>query len=139
MALIKPLIEDGTLLYRSEQDLEREIQNFYIIEREGSVICCASLVMYDNNTAELGCLVVHPDFRASGKASDILQYLTKTARRTGCETLFVLSTRSGDWFLQQGFTEDNSTLLPETRETMNNRGSKVFSLCLLYTSDAADE
>ena len=130
MGLIKPLIEDGTLLYRSEQDLEREIQNFYIIEREGSVICCASLVMYDNNTAELGCLVVHPDFRASGKASDILQHLTKTARRTGCDTLFVLSNRSGDWFLQQGFTEDNSTPLPETREATNNRGSKVFSIRL---------
>ncbi len=128
--LIQPLIEDGTLVHRSKQDLEREIQNFYIIEREGSVICCASLKYY-GEFAELGCLAVHPDFRASGKATDILEYLVKTARQNHCHTLFVLSTRSGDWFLEQGFKPDTKATLPESKTIEATRGSKLYTLDLL--------
>jgi len=127
MELIRPLIDDGTLLDRNEQDLEREIQNFYIIEREGSVICCASLKVFEH-TAELGCLAVHPDFRDSGKATDMLSYLSKIAKQSRCNKLFALSTRSGDWFLEQGFQADVLSSLPEARNTSNVRGSKVFTL-----------
>jgi len=127
MELIRPLIDDGTLLDRSEQDLEREIQNFYIIEREGSVICCASLKVYEH-TAELGCLAVHPDFRDSGKATDMLTYLAKIAKQSCCNKLFALSTRSGDWFLEHGFQADVPTSLPDARNTSMDRGSKVFTL-----------
>ena len=127
--LITPLIEDGTLLPRTKQDLEREIRNFYIIEREGSVICCASLDNY-GDSAELACLAVHPDFRASGKASDMLQHLVKLARRQQCNTLFVLSTRSGDWFIEQGFQEDPQASIPTARRTANRRRSKIYTLAL---------
>jgi len=125
--LITPLVEDGTLLPRSKQDLEQEIRNFYIIEREGSVICCASLDNY-GDTAELACLAVHPDFRASGKASDMLQYLIKLARRQQCKSLFVLSTRSGDWFIEQGFKENPGASIPSERRTANLRGSKIYTI-----------
>ncbi len=127
--LIQPLIEDGTLVHRSKQDLEREIQNFYIIEREGSVICCASLNHY-GEFAELGCLAVHPDFRASGKATDILEYLVAIARQNHCRTLFVLSTRSGDWFLEQGFKLDNKAILPDSKTIEATRGSKLYTFDL---------
>ena len=129
MALIKPLIADGTLTHRTEQDLEREIQNFYIIEREGSVICSASLQTY-GDIAELGCLAVHPDFRASGKASDMLNHLIKIAKHNHCKKLFGLSTRTGDWFLEQGFIEDTSESLPGARQIEKKRGSKVYVLTL---------
>jgi len=127
MELITPHIKDETLLQRSTQDLEREIQKFYIIEREGSVICCASLDNY-GDTAELACLAVHPDFRDSGKASDMLQYLLKLARKQQCKTLFVLSTRSGDWFIEQGFKEDPKASIPEERSSANQRGSKIYTI-----------
>lgn len=129
-ALIKPLIDDGILRDRSEQDLEREIQNFYIAEREGSVICCASLTQFEKQ-AELGCLAVHPDFRASGKASEIVQHLIKEAKKMQCDTLFALSTRSGDWFQEQGFVPDDLDNLPAQHDIKSkhlNRGSKLFTL-----------
>lgn len=129
MALIKPLMADGTLVFRSEQDLEREIHTFHIIEREGSVICCASLNYFDNY-AELGCLAVHPDLRASGKATDMLQHLKTYARHKRCKILFGLSTRTGDWFLEQGFKEDSNDTLPVSRQSSSNRGSKLYTLAL---------
>ena len=130
--LINPLIIDGTLRDRSEQDLEREVQNFYVAEREGSVIGCASLTLFGKE-AELGCLAVHPDFRASGKAVDILQHLVKEAQKRQCSAVFALSTRSGDWFQEQGFVPDNIDNVPPMRENMANhkkRGSKLFTLKL---------
>ena len=129
--LIKPLIADGTLLHRSEQELERGIQNFYIIEREGSVICCASLNVH-NQLAELGCLAVHPDFRDSGKASDMLNYLIKIARQHRCRKLFAFSTRSGDWFQEQGFKPDHIDNLHNVRPIEQSRGSKLYTLDLQY-------
>ena len=127
MQLIKPLITDGTLANRTEQDLEREIDHFYITEREGSVICCASLQTNDN-TAELSCLAVHPDFRASGKATEMLEHLVKTAQKNNCSRIFSLSTRTGDWFLEHGFTKGDAKLLHQLQQTENNRGSKLYVL-----------
>ncbi len=129
MQLIKPLMDDGTLLHRSTEDLERDLQHFYVIEREGSVICCASLKSY-GDLAELGCLVVHPDFRASGKASDMLEYLKKIAHQKQHQKLFVFSTRSGDWFLEQGFQADEPTNLPPTRPIETSRSSRLYSMKL---------
>ncbi len=127
MALIKPLMADGTLTHRTEQDLERQIDSFYITEREGSVICCASLQIA-NNAAQLGCLAVHPDFRASGKASEMLDHLIKVARQKKCTQLFGLSTRTGDWFLEHGFKEGSAELLHQLQRAENTRGSKLFVL-----------
>lgn len=125
-ALIQPLIDDGTLLSRSEQDLERCIDQFYVAEREGSVIGCASLTVFDQQ-AELGCLAVHPDFRASGKAADMVQYLVKEARNQSCTQLFALTTRSGDWFQEQGFLPARLSEVPiDENRIASNRGSKVY-------------
>lgn len=129
MELIKPLIADGTLASRTEQDLEREIESFYITEREGSVICCASLQTF-GDTAELGCLAVHPDFRASGKATEMLEHLVKTAQQKNCRQLFGLSTRTGDWFLENGFTKGDASLLNQLHRPENTRGSKLYVLKL---------
>ena len=129
MALIKPLMDDGTLARRTEQDLEREVHNFYIIEREGSVICSASLRTF-GDIAELGCLAVHPDFRASGKASDMLNHLVKVAKHKHCTKIFSLSTRTGDWFIEQGFKEDTAESLPQSRRIEKSRGSKLYTLSL---------
>ncbi len=129
-ALIQPLINDGILLDRSEQDLERSIQDFYVAEREGSVIGCASLTLFDQQ-AEVGCLAVHPDFRASGKAADILQHLVKEAKVQTCKQLFALSTRSGDWFQEQGFLPgDISTVPVDENRLRGKRGSKLYVLDL---------
>ena len=130
-ALIQPLINDGILLDRSEQDLERRIQDFYVAEREGSVIGCASLTVFTEQ-AEVGCLAVHPDFRASGKAADMLQHLIREAKARNCRQLFALSTRSGDWFQEQGFVPGDLSSVPvDEHRLTSKRGSKLYVLDLV--------
>ena len=133
MALVKPLADESILMHRSEQELERHINDFYVAERDGSVIACASLTLYEDQ-AELGCLAVHTDFRASGKAGEILQHLVKIARKKQCHSLFALTTRSGDWFREQGFVPDSLENLPTERQQLHNaaaRGSKLFTRTLV--------
>jgi amino-acid N-acetyltransferase len=129
--LIEPLVREGILVERSEQDLERSIAEYYVAERDGTVIACASLTVYQTQ-AELGCLAVHPDFRASGKAGDILRLLIERARDANCTELFALTTRSPDWFRQHGFTLSTHTDLPPARNRQDaiSRGSKVLRLRL---------
>ncbi len=134
MELIRPLIDQGILIDRSEQGLEREIDKYYVAERDGSVIGCASLTRYEDDQAEVGCLAIHPDFRASGKAAELVQFLANTARRDRCRLLFALSTRSGDWFQGQGFVPAPLDTLPETRNNLrdkSSRGSKLYALNLI--------
>lgn len=134
--LIGPLIRDGILVDRNEQDLERCIEDYFVAERDGTIIACASLTLYGDQ-AELGCLAVHPDFRASGKAAEILQLLIGKAETANCRELFALTTRSGDWFRQQGFEPSSHTRLPPERNQREalTRGSKVLRLTLRARPD----
>ena len=60
LELIEPLEADGTLVRRSRELLENEIQRFAIIERDGMVIACAALYPFpDDKTGELACVAVH--------------------------------------------------------------------------------
>src|SRR5690606_14994961 len=43
MDLITPLEEQGILVRRSREVLEREIEQFSVVEREGLIIACAAL------------------------------------------------------------------------------------------------
>ncbi|MDO2187325.1 amino-acid N-acetyltransferase, partial [Escherichia coli] len=55
--LIRPLEEAGILVRRSREALEREIEQFSIVEREGLIIACAALYpIADSEAGELACL-----------------------------------------------------------------------------------
>ena len=44
LALITPLERNGTLVVRSRELLETEIDNFQVVELEGSIIACAAFI-----------------------------------------------------------------------------------------------
>ena len=66
VALIEPLEEDGTLVRRSRELLEREITRFSVVEHDGVIVGCAALYPYGEEQAELACLAVHPHYRRWG-------------------------------------------------------------------------
>ena len=60
--LIEPLQRDGTLVQRSKEQLELDINQFIVLERDGKVVACAALfTSIDNSNAEIACLVTHPN------------------------------------------------------------------------------
>jgi amino-acid N-acetyltransferase len=127
--LISPLEEQGILVRRSREVLEREIEQFSIVEREGLIIACAALYPIADSTAgELACLAVNPDYRHGGRGDDLLERIEQRARAQGLQTLFVLTTRTAHWFRERGFEPSSVERLPAARASLynNQRNSKVF-------------
>lgn len=128
LSLLKPLEDQGILVRRSRELLETEIHRFNVIERDGMITACAALYPYSDDRAELACVAVHPDYRRGHRGQRLLEQLEQEARRRQYKQLFVLTTRTAHWFIEQGFVAGEVSELPEERQKMYNfqRNSKVF-------------
>ncbi len=127
--LIKPLEDQGVLVRRSRKQLERDINRFTVIVRDGMIIGCASLYAFpENESAELACLVIHPDYRRGNRGDSLLEAIENQARQQGHQSLFVLTTRTAHWFIERGFVPCKIKDLPEERQAAYSRprNSKVF-------------
>lgn len=138
MSLLRPLEDEGILVYRSRERLESEIGKFAVIERDGTILACAALypLPHEHNeikSAEIACVAVHPSYRKSNRGSQILQFLEEKARQLDLQQLFVLTTRTAHWFLEHGFSPASVDDLPESRQALYNyqRNSLVFKKRLL--------
>ena len=129
LALIRPLEEDGTLVRRSRERLEMEIDRFILLERDGMIIGCSALYPFpEERLGELACVAVHPDYRNNGRADALLRFIERQARDQGLNRLFVLTTRTAHWFRERGFEPAEVGDLPMGKQTLYNwqRRSKVF-------------
>ena len=129
VALIEPLEENGTLVRRSRELLEREITRFSMLEHDGLIVGCAALYPYGDDQAELACLAVHPQYRRWGYGEQLLKRIETRARAVGIRRLFVLTTATAHWFRERGFTEQTLEQLPAEKRLVYNlqRRSKIFA------------
>ena len=67
MQLIQPLLEEDVLVTRNQEQIESNVHTFSVIERDGAIIACAALQLFENNCAEIACVAVDPMYRNSGK------------------------------------------------------------------------
>ena len=140
IALIRPLEEKGVLVRRSRKALEREISCFTVAVRDGMIIGCASLLPFaDSTSAELACVVVHPDYRNGNRGDILLEQIEQKAVQQGITHLYVLTTRTAHWFIERGFTPAPLSALPEEKRALYNkdRKSKVFVKPVAMTSEVA--
>lgn len=133
LKLIKPLEESGVLLTRSREKLENEIECFKVLERDGMIIACAALYVFlEEQMGEVACVAIHRDYRGKNRGERLMQALKTLALDLGLKQLFVLTTVTSHWFLEQGFVEQKITDLPSSKKDIYNftRNSKVFVLPL---------
>lgn len=129
LEIIEPLEANGALVKRSRELLETEIERFTVLERDGMVIACAALYPYPEEAmGELACIATHPDYRGSDRGERLLESLDLKARQLGLDKLFVLTTQTAHWFIEQGFIEAKTDVLPAEKKDLYNfqRNSKVF-------------
>ena len=127
--LLRPLEEQGILVRRSRELLEREIEQFVVLEHDHRIVGCAALYPFpDEASAELACLAVDAQYRDHGYGEAVLNHMVSVAKSQGMKKLFVLTTRTAHWFLERGFVEAEVTALPAQKKTLYNyqRRSKVF-------------
>jgi amino-acid N-acetyltransferase len=128
--LIQPLIDSGALVERTRKQLELEIESFDVIERDGMVLACGALHIYQaSNAAEVSCLAVHSDYQSNGRGSKMLSHLEKKSAEAGADLLFVLTTQTSHWFREHGFKTTKIESLPMKKRALYNyqRNSKAYS------------
>ncbi|KAL9245848.1 hypothetical protein vseg_019451 [Gypsophila vaccaria] len=127
--LIQPLEESGTLIRRTDEELLEAINSFIVVEREGQIIACAALFpFFEDKCGEVAAIAVSPDCRGQGQGDKLLDYIEKKASYLELERLFLLTTRTADWFVRRGFSECSIDSLPEERRKRVNlsRKSKYY-------------
>ena len=130
MDLIQPLEQQGVLVKRSREMLEVEIDKFIVVKKEEMVIACAALYTYpEEQTGELACVVIHPDYRKGNRGDRLIKEVKDRAQKQGLSSIFVLTTVSGMWFQEQGFIESSVDSLPAKKKELYNfqRNSKVYT------------
>jgi amino-acid N-acetyltransferase len=132
LELIKPLEEEGILVRRSRDVLETEIGKFHVMEKDGAIIACAALYSY-GDMAELSCVATHPDYRNGGRAAALLEQMEAQALKRNIKQLFLLTTQTAHWFIEQGFVQGKLEDLPIAKQGLYNyqRNSKIFVKSLL--------
>jgi amino-acid N-acetyltransferase len=132
--LIAPLEEQQILVKRSRELLEAEISRFtLVLHPEGDLLGCAALYpTSDSSKGEIACMATNPEFLKQGIATRLLQRLEADALKLGMTQIFVLTTQTAHWFLEQGFVEATLNDLPKQKQSLYNyqRNSRIFSKIL---------
>ncbi|XP_021717955.1 probable amino-acid acetyltransferase NAGS2, chloroplastic isoform X1 [Chenopodium quinoa] len=127
--ILRPLEESGTLIRRTDEELLAAIESFIVVEREGQIIACSALYpFFEDKCGEVAAIAVSPECRGQGQGDKLLDYIEKKASSLGLEMLFLLTTRTADWFVRRGFSECTIDCLPEERRKRINlsRNSKYY-------------
>ncbi len=129
LELIQPLTDKGSLVSRSREQLELEINNFSVIERDGMILSCGALhIFLEEKVAEIACLAVHQEYQSNGRGNKMLKHLEKLANEANLDKLFVLTTQTAHWFREHGFKSTKIESLPMKKQALYNyqRNSKVY-------------
>lgn len=128
IALIEPMEQEGILVHRPRELLEREVEHFSIMLHDGIVVGCAALYPHSEDEAELACLAVSPEHREWGYGEQLMKRIERRAKKLGIKRLLVLTTRTEHWFVERGFKLGSVDDLPAKKRDMYNyqRRSKVL-------------
>jgi amino-acid N-acetyltransferase len=128
LQLIEPLEDEGILVARGRDTIERDITHFSVIEHDRVLFGCAALFPYPNGLGELSCLAVDPQAQESGDGERLLKRIEARAKASGLKKLFVLTTRAEHWFLKRGFIRAGVDDLPVERKELYNWERKSMVL-----------
>ncbi|MGA2974755.1 MAG: amino-acid N-acetyltransferase [Spirochaetia bacterium] len=128
LRIMRPFVERGILLPRTEAQLEETLQDFIVFEVDDSVHACAALHEFPERLGEIAGIAVDEHFLHLGVGPKLVDFLCERARRRNLSAVFVLTTQTADWFLKLGFAEADPAALPEKKRLSYSlqRKSRVF-------------
>lgn len=130
--LTRSAVKREELLYRTQQAIEKNVENFYVFEIDENIIACVSVNFFADkpHLAEVGSLYVMPFYHHRGVGKKMVDYGCKVAKDRGARTVLALSTQAFTFFSSVcGFEEVDKDALPEARLKSyeeSGRNSKVL-------------
>jgi len=114
---MQPFVDEGRLLERSYESINKEIENFIFIENNGQIIACAALKTYEKeNMGEIFGLVVNKDYHNTDTSSNLMELLIQEALDRNLSAIFALSKFGGRFFFRHEFIESELSSLPLIRQ-----------------------
>jgi amino-acid N-acetyltransferase len=131
MALIKPAIQDGQLLKRTRNSIEKHINAHYVFEIDNNIVGVVAVHPHlEHKKVELALLQVDPAHERRGIGTKLAVYAESAARELGAEKIFALSTQAFTFFQHKlGYAEGSVDDLPPTRREkyeQSGRNSKIL-------------
>ncbi|MBC8524188.1 MAG: N-acetyltransferase [Chlorobium phaeobacteroides] len=104
--------EKGYMLKRAPENIIENIRNFFVAEKDGSVIGTCAISFFTLRLAEIRTLAVLDSFMRCGVGSMLVRQAEEVLREEGVTTVFVL-TLSPDFFLSMGYREVKKEMFPQ--------------------------
>ena len=129
--LIRESVEQEEIVKRTRQDILSQIGDYYVFQIDGNIVGCVALhVQPGGDKAELACLSVSTAHENMGIGQKLMLFAENAAREREVKTIFLLSTRTFNYFQQKGGYKEGSPkdLPPARREKygQSKRNSKVL-------------
>jgi amino-acid N-acetyltransferase len=130
LRLMQPLMAEGVLVKRTEDDLLARLADFVVYSIDDVVHACGALHDYGEGQGEIAAIATNPVYSHLSMGRKILSYLIDKATKVGMTRVFVLTTQTLDWFEKFGFVETELESLPARKRKAYNhaRKSRIFGL-----------
>jgi amino-acid N-acetyltransferase len=130
--LTRSAVRREELIYRTQQAIEKNIDQFFVFEIDENIIACVTLYFYPDKPqmAEVGSLYVMPFYHNRGIGKKMVDFACIIAKERGATTILALSTQSFGFFTNVvGFEETTKDILPDARLKIyedSGRNAKVL-------------
>ena len=131
--LTRSAVKREELLFRTQQAIEKNIDQFYVFEIDENLIACVSVNFYPEQPglAEVGSLYVMPFYHHRGVGKKMVDFACLQAKERGATNVIALSTQAFTFFTSVcGFAEAEKDALPESRLKSyedSGRNSKILT------------
>lgn len=132
-SLMRPFVKEKILLPRTEEEISENLDDYIVYEIDNNVRACAAIHFYKNEKqAEIYAVAVDESFSKLGIGPKLIQFLINKAQKNNFFNIFLLTTRTSDWFEKLGFKPDSIDSIPQKRKSIwtVKRNSKVLRLLI---------
>lgn len=102
--LINSRASAGSILKRTRKDVRKALRNFLVAEKDGQVIGCGALEIYNKKLAEIRSLVVDAHHQKKGVASALIERCVTLAAKKEIYEVLVITDRD-NLFTRHGFSQ----------------------------------
>lgn len=127
-SIVAPYVADGTLLFRSSDEIANMIRSYTIATVEGIIVGFSALHIYSTTLAEIRMLVVKKDMQNRHIGRKIVSRLIDEAKTLGIKKILTL-TYSDTFFQKLGFQIIDKTEVPEHKVWEDCVQCKRFPEC----------
>ena len=108
--------------------MHKDISSFYVIEHDHNIIGTVALYQY-SNLLEVACFAIHDKYQNLGYGKKLLKFCEKKALELNIKELFILTTQSEHWFIENNFKLTDKKFMPNARKKIYaaDRNSKYFT------------